>query len=159
MAAGAVTAESASSTGSAWLLNKTIKPPSNPQASIGQEFYRCYSSGSDDEVVDIDVSVLRKGRKTSCAGPDLILAVTKYNFDKNGAVKSEKYLEVMDVNVPTGYRLIVSGCTNETIAIAKWEDGEQLTKHLKAWDFKDNKFVALSNLKNISCSKMFISGM
>lgn len=154
MAAGVAAVESAGSTGSSWLLNKTITPRSDPQASIGQEFYVCYGSGEEDS--DMAINVLRKGRKASCTGSDLTIAITKANFDKKGILKSEKYLDVMDVNIPTGYRLMLSCGYAAAVAIAKMEDGESTKSHLKAWEIKDNKFAPLSNLKNISCSKLFL---
>ena len=153
MAAGADAAESAGSTGSSWLLNKTIKRQSDPQASIGQEFYICYGSGEEDS--DMAINVLRKGRKASCTVSDLTIAIAKANSDKNGILKSEKYLDVMDVNIPTGYKLMVP-CNNvAAVAIAKIEDGKFTKSHLKAWEIKDNKFVPLSNLKSVSCSNLF----
>lgn len=132
------------------LIGKVITPPTLPKNSDIQMMYygnNYYSCGGAVYEGNIHIEHMRKGIKTKCIGNTMILALTRSSNNN----KTYEFLDAIEVLIPKGYELKYGNCKGGAIALSKFEDVKDLTKHLKAWKIENNSFMPITNLKTVSC--------
>jgi hypothetical protein len=132
------------------LVGQTITPkPLPPMTDIRKLEYAngYFDCGGSMLANGLSITTLRKGAKTSCEKGTLVYALTKSSNNN----KTHEFLDTVDVTMRKGEGVLYSDCEGADVVLTKAVDVEVYTKHIKAWKIAGNKFVPMTDLKNIRC--------